>query len=457
VNDYQAFLDSKAIIVRPTGRDVDPSAIHPSLFPFQRDLTRWSLRKGRAALFCDTGTGKTREQLEFARLTGERTLIFAPLSVVHQTIGEAAAIGIPVVYARSQAEATPTGITITNYERLKDFDLGAFGTVVLDESSCLKDHAAKTRTRLIEACRDVPYRLACTATPAPNDIAEIANHAEFLGVMSRAEMLASFFVHDDAGWRLRGHAREPFYRWLASWAMTMRLPSDLGYSDEGYILPALAIETHFVATTYVPAGQLFFTGLKGITDRARVRSSTIAERVDRVAQLVQAEPAEPWLIWCGLNAEQDAIAATLGAACISIDGSLSPEEKVRRETCWRSGQVPYLATKPSVFGWGMNWQHCARMAFLGLSDSYEAIYQAIRRCWRFGQTRLVAAHVVLSDVEDAIWANVQRKQREAEQMSAELVQHVAGFERAEIVQVAAREDWPHAQTIRLPAWLKEIA
>lgn len=453
MSEYADFLTTKAIVVHPNGRDVDPSEVHPSLFPFQRDMVRWSVRKGRAALFEDTGLGKTRQQIEWARLTGERTLILAPLAVARQTVAEGAAIGVTITYARRQEDAAPSGITITNYEMLHAFDPSTFGAVVLDESSILKNFEGKTRTDLIRAFSATPYRLACTATPAPNDIAELANHAEFLGIMTRSEMLAAFFVHDDTGWRLKGHAREPFYRWLASWGMSLKRPSDLGYADDGYALPGLEITACLVPTTFTRPGQLFATDLKGVGDRAAVRKQTMTERVKAAADLILAEPDEPWIAWCGLNDEQDALADALGARAISIYGTLNPDEKVTRMDGWLRGAAPYLVTKPAIAGFGLNLQRCARMVFVGLSDSYEAYYQAIRRCWRFGQTRPVHAYIVLTEPEEAIYANVCRKQREAEATAAELVKHVAAFERAEIASVGRREDTPHSQPMRLPYWL----
>lgn len=449
---YVDFLATKAVVVRSSGHEVDPSDIHPSLFGFQRDLVRWSLRKGRAALFADTGLGKTRMQLEWARLTGQRALILAPLAVVRQTVAEAASIGITVTAARSQAEAAPTGITITNYEMLGHFDPSAFGAVALDESSILKNFEGKVRTVLIRAFSQTPYRLACTATPAPNDIAELANHAEFLGVMKREEMLAAFFVHDDTGWRLKGHAREPFYRWMASWGMSLKRPSDLGYSDDGYALPPLEITASLVPTTFTRPGELFATTLKGIGDRAAVRRETMTERVKVAAELIAAEPDEPWIAWVGLNDEGSELAARIPGAVL-VEGADSPEYKAESIEAFVRGDCRVIVSKVSIFGFGLNLQRCARMVFVGLSDSYEAYYQAIRRCWRFGQERPVHAYIVLTEPEEAIYANVCRKQREAEATAAELVKHVAAFERAEIGNVGRKEDAPHGQPMRLPAWL----
>ena len=283
--DYRTFLQTKRIESPACGVGVD--ALHSSLFPFQYDLVRWALRKGRAAIFADTGLGKTLMQLEWASKAAGRALILAPLAVAKQTVKLAAEFGYTVTYARAESDSPLTGITITNYEMLGKFNAANFGAVVLDESSILKSFTGKIRTSLIESFKDTSMRLCCTATPAPNDIAEIANHAEFLGLMTRVEMLSCFFVHDDQGWRLKGHAREPFYRWLASWGMSVKRPSDLGYSDEGFVLPALTISPFFVETNYRPEGMLFATELKGVTERTRVRKATTAERVEAAIELIK--------------------------------------------------------------------------------------------------------------------------------------------------------------------------
>lgn len=447
---YAGFLTQKTIVAPATGMDIDPNDVHPSLFGFQRDIVQWSLRKGRAAVFADTGLGKTRMQLEWARLTGEKTLVLAPLAVAEQTVREAMSIGIDARYAKDQSAAER--ITVTNYDRLHRFDPSAFGAVVLDESSILKSFEGSTRTALIAAFRETPFRLCCTATPAPNDIAELANHAEFLGVMSRVEMLAAFFVHDDEGWRLKGHARDAFWRWLASWSMSMKRPSDLGYSDDGYDLPPLSIDSTILPTSYVPDGQLFATGLKGVGDRAAVRKSTMAERVSAAASVVNAEPDEQWLCWVGLNDESRAMTAAIPGA-VEVQGSDTSESKAAALASFAAGDIRVLVTKTAIAGFGLNFQRCARMVFVGLSDSYEQYYQAIRRCWRFGQTRPVIARVVLTDLETGIYHNVIRKEREAQEMAGELVRHVAEFERAEIGRYGARTEYAPDVPMRLPRWL----
>lgn len=450
--EYDVFLGTKRLTVPSCGVDVAREDLCPMLFDFQRDLVHWALRKGRAALFAYPGLGKTPMQLAWAQHAGERVLILAPLAVAQQTVREGEKFGIPVVYARSMAQATGQ-ITITNYEMLGHFDPTAFDAVVLDESSILKSYSGVTRTALIDAFGQTPMRLCCTATPSPNDVAELANHAEFLGLISRPEMLATFFVHDEDGWRLKGHAVQPFYQWLASWGMTIRTPSDLDYDDDGYNLPPLNIRSVVVPTEYAPRGQMFATALKGVGDRAEVRRATLDSRVAAAVDLVDREPSEKWLLWCGLNAEQAALTAALAGRCVSIDGSTPLDDRVAMEASWRLGDVQVLITKPSVFGWGMNWQHCARMAFVGLSDSYEQYFQTIRRCYRFGQERPVNVWIVLTDLEQGIHENVLRKEHEAIQTGAELVKYVAAFERAEIAEAGARITYRAAVPMELPTWL----
>src|SRR5262245_51312556 len=314
--NYAEFLASKQERPAPVGHAIDEGAIHASLFPFQRAQVRWAAARGRAALFNGTGLGKTRMQTEWARLVtppGEKALILAPLAVGAQTIGEAAKTGVAVHDLRS--DWTPrAGLNITNYDSLHKIDPAAFATVVLDESSILKSFTGKVRARLIKAFAETPYRLCATATPSPNDTSEIGNHAEFLGIMRQIEMCSTWFVHDEQSWRLKGHAAEDFYRWLASWAMFVQRPSDLGFDDAGYDLPPLTIESVLVPVPIATPGSLFFNGLGGVRDRAAIRKSTTDARVARTCELVNAEPDEPWIVWCGLNAESEAATAGIAGA-----------------------------------------------------------------------------------------------------------------------------------------------
>ncbi len=424
--NYADFLAAKRRIPRAVGPDCRPESLHPSMFGFQRHITAWAVRRGRAAVWADTGLGKTRMQVEWLRTVanGERGLILAPLAVTQQTIREAAEIGIRITYVRDEAEAQAAGgMVISNYERLHLLDPDSYVAVVLDESSVIKDVTTKTRDAIITAFRATPFRLACTATPAPNDVAELANHAEFLGVATRTQMLATYFTHDDDGWRLKGHATPAFWAWVASWAVALRRPSDLGYPDDGYDLPALEILPHLLDVDIVPDDQLFVTDLGGVGGRARVRRATLTARCERAASLVAAEPDQPWLLWCGMNDEADTLARLIPGS-VNVHGSMSPEDKATALLDFADGKIRRLITKPQIAAFGMNWQHCARMAFVGLSDSYEAYYQAIRRCYRFGQHRPVHAHVVLSELEGQIATNVARKEREAARANDHLIAHM---------------------------------
>jgi superfamily II DNA or RNA helicase len=420
---YAEFLAGKQRHVQPAGRGIDAADVHPMLHPWQKRIVTWAVKTGRAALWADTGTGKTFMQLEYARLSGSRSLLIAPLAVCHQTVREAAKLGIQARYVRADADAAGPGVWVTNYEMATRFDPAALDSVVLDEASILKQSDGKTRTALIRQFADVKHRLACTATPAPNDNEELTNQAEFLGVMPRVEMLAAYFVHDDEGWRIKGHARRPMFRWMATWAVALRRPSDIGGDDTGYILPGLDLTPHLLPVDAVPDDQLFATGLGGVGGRAKVRKATMAARCARTAELVNAEPDEPWIIWCGLNDEADTITRLVPGA-VNVHGSMTPEEKAEALLAFADGKIRVIVTKTSIASFGMNWQHCARMVFCGLGDSYEAYYQAIRRCYRYGQTRRVHAHIVLSEVEGQIAENVARKEKQATEMTEELVREM---------------------------------
>ena len=421
--NYADFLARKERRIEPVGRRVDLGEVHPMLHEWQRRIVAWAVYTGRAAVWADTGLGKTLMQLEWARLSGDRCLVIAPLAVCQQTAREAARIGIDARYVRSDADADGPGIWVTNYEMASKFDPAALDAVVLDEASILKASDGKTRTALISQFAGVKHRLACTATPAPNDIEELTNQAEFLGVTTRTEMLAAYFVHDQDGWRLKGHARGPMFTWMASWAVAIRKPSDLGYPDDGYDLPGLQILPHLLAVDVVPEGQLFATDLGGVSGRAQIRKATLDARCERAAGLVAAEPDEPWILWCGMNAEADLLTQLIPGA-VNVHGSMSPEDKARAFLDFADGRIRYLVTKPGIAAYGLNWQHCARMAFVGLSDSYEQYYQAIRRCYRYGQSRPVHAHIVLSELEGQIAANVARKETDASRISASLVREM---------------------------------
>lgn len=432
---YREFLERKRLIDVPSGFEpVRP--INPMLFDFQADIVRWAIRRGRAAVFADCGLGKTPIQLEWAdhvsKRFGGNILILAPLAVASQTVREGEKFGIKVTPCRTQADVRP-GINITNYEMLHHFDPQAFFGVVLDESSILKSYTGKFRNQIIQAFQSTPYRLACTATPAPNDYMELGNHSEFLGVMTRAEMLAMFFVHDGgrtSQWRLKGHAESEFWRWLCSWAVMLRKPSDLGYEDGGFQLPELRIHQTTVASGMRPEGMLFALEAHTLEERREARKASIDARVKACADIVNSTPG-PWVVWCNLNEESAKAAAAIEGA-VEVKGSDSPEHKERAMVAFANGEIRVLVTKPTIAGFGMNWQHCHNVAFLGLSDSYEQFYQAVRRCWRFGQTKPVDVHVIVSDLEGAVVRNIERKERDAERMAREMVAHMADISSQEI-------------------------
>lgn len=428
---YQAFLDKKRRVWSGVG--VEANALPAQLFDWQAAIVRWATRKGRAALFADTGLGKSFMQVSWARAINKRTLFLAPLCVAEQTVSEAAKLGVTLVYAQRSEDAPDSQFVITNYERIDQFDMRGFDAVVLDESSILKAFDGKTRTKLIDVCKDVTYRLCCTATPSPNDIAELANHAEFLGIMTRAEFLATWFIHDDAGWRIKKHAVQPFYRWLASWAVALRSPSDLGFSDAGFKLPPLTVIDHIVDTEGKTAGGVLFPemGLKGLTGRLAARRDSLAERVAVAVRLVAEKPDEQWLIWCGLNPEAEAITDAIDGA-VNVEGSDTYAEKSASVLGFTGGRINTLVSKVKILGYGMNLQNCRNVIFLGVGDSFEQYYQAIRRCWRFGQKHPVTAHVIVSDAERAVIENVRRKETAARQLSDALIQHMVEFEREEI-------------------------
>lgn len=464
---YAEFLKSKRRQPPSSGLDCTAGDVSSDLFGFQRHITARSVRLGRSAVWADTGTGKTRMQAEWLRQvtgrTGVRGLILAPLAVAQQTIREAAAIGVPVEYVRDAAavQASGSAVVITNYDRLHLIDPAAFGAVVLDESSILKAFSGTTKRALVKAFGQTPYRLCCTATPAPNDLEELCNHADFLGVMSPAEMRSTFFIADSRGefmrYRLKGHAKGAFYDWLASWAIACRTPSDLGFSDDGYLLPPLEIADHYVGDGWAAEGELFTPRLAGVTQRAQVRRETLAGRVAAAVDLIGREPGEQWIAWCGLNDEASAITAAVPGA-VNVQGSDDADTKADRLLDFAEGRIRVLVTKPSLAGFGLNFQRCARMVFCGLGDSYEQYYQAIRRCYRFGQDRPVQVHIVLADAERVIAENVRAKERTAAETTAGLVAAIAAENRRELFAGTSKgDDYEPGRPLTVPGWLRSAS
>lgn len=418
---YHQFLASKRLLDAPSGME-NGAAFNVKLFPFQQKVVRWALRRGRAAIFADCGLGKSFMQLEWARHLPGEVLILTPLAVAQQTVEEGQRFGIPCAYATSDKEIT-NRITITNYERLENFKASRFCGVVLDESSILKAFDGKTRTALIDTFAKTPFRLCCTATPSPNDYMELGNHSEFLGVMTRTEMLSMFFVHDGGEtqvWRIKGHAREKFWEWVCSWAVMFRKPSDVGDSDKGFDLPPLRYAQRLVEVNKPSAGYLFAMEAQGLGDRLAARRESVAERVATCAKLVNGTRGT-WLVWCHLNSESEQLTQAIEGA-VEVRGSDPASVKTDRLLGFANGKIRVLVSKPSIAGFGMNFQRCHQMAFVGLSDSYEELYQATRRCWRFGQTQPVTVHIICATTEGAVLANIRRKEQEATTMAQAMVE-----------------------------------
>ena len=418
MDDYQTFLESKRKSIPDTGFEPDMSKFPKEMFDYQRDVTSWGLKKGRCAIFLGTGAGKSLCQLTWAdqvcNHTGGDVLVLAPLAVAPQTVREGLKFGVDVNYCRSQSGVKP-GINITNYEMLEHFDTHHFDGVVLDEAGILKNFSGKTRNQIIDSFCRTRYKLSCTATPSPNDHMELGNQCEFLGVMNYSEMLATYFVHDGgetAKWRVKGHAVESFWQWVASWAVMMQNPRDLGYNGDMFDLPPLNMVQH----TVIPKTSRFQgRGVaKTLNDRRDARRESLDERVAKAAEIVNGSD-ETFVCWTGLNAESVALTKLIPGA-VEVTGSDKPEYKEKMSMEFIDGNIRVLVTKGEIFGMGLNWQHCHNMIFCGLSDSFELLYQSIRRCWRFGQEYPVNVHVITSEAEGAVVKNIKEKETRFNEM-----------------------------------------
>lgn len=431
MDEYERFLASKRIGFVPSGFDADMSVASPMLMHYQADIVSWACKRGRAAIFARYGTGKTAMQLEWAHQvhlkTGKDVLILAPLAVAQQTKREGDKFGIPVTVCRSQSDMQP-GVNVSNYEMLIHFETCELAGVVLDESSIMKHQDSKTRGMLIERFAHTPYKLCCTATPAPNDHMELGGHSEFLGIMSRTDMLATFFTHDGGDtskWRLKGHAEKEFWAWVCSWAVMLRTPSDLGYSNEGFDLPPLTyhqIEVTVEHQEQAPAvAQMYLMPVEALTlvDRRNARKISLVDRVKAAADMVNGSD-EQWLVWCNLNAEGDALTKAIKGA-VQVSGSDSTEHKEKAAMDFVIGNIRVLVSKPSIFGFGMNFQHCHNAAYVGLSDSFEELDQSIHRIHRYGQQRECHIHVITSELEGAVVRNIERKRKDHEKMTDQMI------------------------------------
>jgi hypothetical protein len=465
VSDYEAFIAGKIQRAPAVGLDTVPE-LGSHLFPFQRDLVSWALRRGRAALFMDTGTGKTACQLEWSKhvceYTGGNVLILAPLAVAAQTVREGERFGRHVTRCGDQDDVRP-GINITNYDRLHLFSAAEFAGVVLDESGILKAHDGAMRNAIIDAFADTRFKLACTATPAPNDYTELGNHSQFLGILSQAEMLAQWFVHDGGStqdWRLKGHARESFWRWVCSWAAMVKRPSDLGYDDGAYALPPLEFVQHTIECPELSrrAGVLFGHEATELSEQREVRRMTLEKRVALAAEIVAREPDEQWLCWVDLNDEGDQLTAAIPGA-VQVAGADTNEAKEARMLGFADGSVRVLVSKSKICGFGLNFQRAARMLFVGPTHSYEGFYQAVRRCWRFGQTRPVVVHVIAADADGPVVANLKRKGEDADRMGEEMRQFTREIVKSEVGRAKSElQGYKPGLRMRIPQWLKsEVA
>lgn len=459
MDNYQKFLESKAIFHPDAGIEVPLDKISKNLFPWQRQVTRWALRKGRAALFEDCGSGKSAQMAQWAKHIPGKVITFCPLAVAPQLVREFKKFGVDAVYSRFPVEDK---ITITNYDLLHRFNPDDYKAVILEESSIIKSFEGKFRNEIISRYRFTPYRLEASATPAPNDWMELGNHSEFLGNLTRVEMLATFFVHDGgdtAKWRLKKHAEKDFWKWVSSFAIMMRKPSDLGFPNDGFDLPELRIHEIVVdAEDPTPEqlfelGTLFPTPAKTLMERRKARSATVEDRAQMVADIVATKPNEQWIIWTNLNKESQA-ATKLIPGAVEITGSDSLEYKEKTALEFAEGKIKTLVTKSLIFGHGMNFQSCHNEAFLGLSDSWEQWYQAVRRCWRFGQKFPVDCYVVTSSLEGEVVKNIKRKEADAQTMAEEMVNQMHELNRKDLRgQTRKQDEYSPTLDMKIPRWL----
>jgi superfamily II DNA or RNA helicase len=456
MTDYEKFIQSKLRADIASGFDCDVP-VGP-LFDFQAACVKWALKRGRAALFLDTGLGKTLCQTTWANLVSDHTggdvIIVAPLCVAQQTVEEAAKFGITVNYCRSDDEVVP-GITITNYEMLDHFDLTGFAGVVLDESSILKSHTSKTREQLVQSFRDTPYKLSCTATPSPNDYIELGNQADFLGVMSAQEMLATFFTHDGGDtskWRLKGHGKVKFWEWMATWSICIRNPADLGFDGSRYELPPLQMVEHTVSGGQLTEGQLFHVVAQSLSERREAKRNSMADRIALAAGIAN-NATGPVIMWCHMNEESELLTKAIPDA-VEVTGSMSIDQKTANVMAFTHGDKRVLVTKASICGFGMNWQHCDTMVFAGMDDSFEKYYQAVRRCYRFGQKKPVTVHIITAETEGAVKANIERKQRQANDMAGQMVAYMQKLTRAQIEGARSNtEVYKPTVPMIIPEWI----
>ena len=452
--DYAEFIAAKQYTHLDAG--FEAWNLPECLRDFQADIVGWACRRGRAAIFADTGLGKTLMQLVWAAQVEQHTngavLVVAPLCVAQQTVGEGKKFGIDCKYMR-EPQFSNQRIHVTNYEMLKNFNPEDYTGIVLDESSILKGMDGKLRKSITEFASTIPYRLSCTATPSPNDFMELGTQSEFLGIMSQVEMLATFFIHDGSDtskWRLKGHGRARFWEWLATWAAVVRHPRDLGYEADGYDLPELIYHEHIVETGINDG--LFAKIAQGLQERNQARRESINLRVEKAAEIANSVEGA-CIVWCHLNDESAMLESQIDGG-VQVYGSMTPDKKEELIAGFTDGEIDKLITKPRIAGFGLNWQHCNHVVFTGLSDSWESFYQAVRRCWRFGQTMPVHVHIISADTEGAVLENIRRKQAQHDQVSEEMAKVMKDYTVAEIKGASIEKaDYTAIEDMRVPAWL----
>lgn len=457
--EYAEYIRQREITPVVSGFEAEESQFPGAMFDHQRAVVKWACRRGRAGVFMDTGLGKTITQLTWAdqvvRHTGGFVIVLAPLAVAHQTVREAGKFGLSATIAESDDDIKEPGVYVTNYEKLHRFTPEQFAGVVLDESSILKGMQGRVRAQITEFFSQTPYRLSCTATPSPNDFMELGTQSEFLGIMSQVEMLAMFFIHDTAGgtgsWRLKGHGKAKFWEWLATWCVFLRSPADIGFDASGYDLPPLDLHEHVIDTP-PPPSELVARPAQSLQERNDARRSTVEERCRLAADIVNSLD-EPCAVWCNLNAESELLAKLIHGA-VEVTGSDTPEHKASALIGFADGEIKALVSKPRIAGFGMNFQTSRHCVFVGLSDSWESYYQAIRRQWRFGQTRTVHCHIVSADTEGAVVDNIRRKDQQHRELSAAMMDQMVDFMRREVFGAAIEKtDYAAEMDMELPGWM----
>jgi hypothetical protein len=454
MDTYEQFLENKQRADSLQG--FEPTWMPDSLFDFQKTLTDWAIRSGRCALFEDCGLGKTIQQLVWAenvvRHTNRPVLLVTPLAVGSQTISEAEKFGIDAERSRDGNISGSPRIVVTNYEQLKKFDNSLFSGIVCDESSAIKNFKSQRKQEVTEFCRLLKYRLLCTATAAPNDYHELGTSSDALGYLGYRDMLTMFFKQDTQkdhlGWgrvkyRFRGHAQKPFWRWVCSWARSIRKPSDIGGDDSRFELPPLNQHEHIVETKKARDGMLFAMAATNLQEQRAERRNSIGERCELAAEIATSHKGAS-VLWCELNDEGDRLVKEVPDA-VQVKGSMSDEKKEEILTAFTRGEVKRLVTKPKIGCWGLNWQHCNKVICFP-SHSFEQHYQAVRRCWRFGQENPVDVHMIVNEGEQGVLKNIQRKTRQSEQMFESLCEHMSD-------SLALSRGGMFDETEKRPSWL----